>query len=102
MKLQIDTEKKTFKLESSQNLGEFIDKIQAMFPDWKEYKLETNVTINWSSAPTIIYRDRYPYWPYNSPPRIRYDLTVGSSSITDDPSILIGSSTTDTVYNAEI
>jgi|SRR6478736_5615492 len=63
MKLQIDTELKTIKLESQTNLKEFFEKIQNFLPDWAEYKLETNVTINWGAYP--VYRDPWYTHPYN-------------------------------------
>lgn len=58
MKIQIDTDKKVLRLESDVNLGEFMSKIKVLFPDgqWKEYKLETNVEIQWSNP---IYIDRW-------------------------------------------
>jgi len=62
MKIQIDTEAKTIKLEGQVILSEFIDKIEKLFPDgaWKEYKLETNTIIqNWGN-PIVI----NPYNPY--------------------------------------
>lgn len=69
MKLQLDTNSKTIKLEESINLGEFQELLEKILPNdqWKEYKLETNTTISWQS-PIII--DRYnpaPYYPWWSP-----------------------------------
>ena len=47
MKIQIDTDNKTIKLEDNISLNELFKKIKKLFPDneWKEYKLETNTTI---------------------------------------------------------
>lgn len=100
MKLQLDTDLKVIKLESSSNLGEFIEKIQALLPDWKDYKLETNVTINWNSAPTIIYKDRWPLRPwYGTVPCVTSSdanttlTNVGSGSILSSDSLSVGSTT---------
>lgn len=68
MKIQIDTEAKTIKLEGQVNLSEFVEKVEKLFPDgaWKEYKLETNTVIhNWANP--IVIRD-YPVWPYRHYP----------------------------------
>lgn len=62
MKVLIDTENKILKLEDSVNLGEFIEKIKVMLPNWKEFKIETNTVINWSS-PYIPYQA--PWWSYS-------------------------------------
>ncbi len=71
MKLQIDTDKKVLRLESDVNLGAFMVKLKVLFPDgaWKDYKLETNVDIQWTNP---IYIDRwhkptYPWWPTTIP-----------------------------------
>lgn len=69
MKIQIDTEKKVLRLESDVNLGEFLSKVKILFPDgqWKDYRLETNVEIVWSSP--IVYKPYYEYpwqFPYTT------------------------------------
>lgn len=63
MKLQLDTQAKTVKVEQSVSLSELVEVLERLLPNgqWKEYQLETNVTIEWNS-PTIIYRDRWPYY----------------------------------------
>lgn len=66
MKFQIDFDKKTIKVESNVNLGELVEKLQTMIPEWKTWKLETNVTINWSNPVTII-KEEKPSWPWNQP-----------------------------------
>jgi hypothetical protein len=76
MRLSIDTIAKTLKLENDINLGEFIEKIQTFLPDWKEYKLITNCTINWYNTPTIVPDiDPYPLQPYWN-----YPTTICSSA----------------------
>ncbi len=64
MKLQINTTEKTIKIEESVNLGELIEALKNMLPDWKKYSLETNATINWIS-PTYI--DIKPWWWVSRP-----------------------------------
>ena len=87
MKIQIDTDKKVLRLESDINLGEFMKKVKVLFPDdgWKDYKLETNVEIQWQNP---IYIDRwvqpyYPWWPTVTPTITCGDtagvLTTGST-----------------------
>lgn len=82
MKIQIDTTNKTIKLETSENLGEFMKALEQMLPNclWKEFKLETNTTINWGTP--IIWKTYpdypctpYPYTPYR--PWITY--TTGNN-----------------------
>lgn len=66
MKLQLDIVNKTIKLDESVNLGNFAEVLYKILPnDWKDYKLEINLIINWQ---TPIYVDRwvnptwYPWW----------------------------------------
>jgi len=68
MKIQLDTEKKTIKLESSVEMSKLIETLNKLFPnkEWKKFTLETNTTIqNWNS-PIVIHEhhDVYPrpYW----------------------------------------
>lgn len=80
MKLQIDFELKTIKLESDINFGEFVEKIQTMLPDWKEFKISTNTVIQWREYPVWRYR-RYNDWPWN---QIMYNTAnVGSFNYSD-------------------
>lgn len=65
MKIQLDTNSKTIKLEESVNLGELQELLEKFLPNgqWKEFKLETNTVINNWTNPIII--DRYvPYYPW--------------------------------------
>lgn len=81
MKLQIDFDKQTIKVEDNVSLGKLIETIEKMIPDWKEWKLETNVTINWSN-PIVIEK----YRPYRNPftwygePTLCSDKTTNYSS----------------------
>jgi len=45
MKIQIDTKAKTVCLEGSVNIGEFVNEIKAMLPDWETYTLEMKAVI---------------------------------------------------------
>jgi len=67
MKLQLDTVAKTIRLEEAAILGEFFAAIDLMFPDdaWKEFKIETNTIINWSSP--VVINPFTPYVPWNQP-----------------------------------
>lgn len=70
MKVQIDTDAKTIKLENEVSIGKLIEFLERLNidTDWKEYKLLTNTVIKWNEYPTIIYRDyHYPYNPYGRP-----------------------------------
>lgn len=66
MKIQIDTQAKTIKLEQSAKLSELNELLEKFLPngEWKEYTLETNTIINNWAAPIII--DRWRPWhnPY--------------------------------------
>lgn len=68
MKIQLDTDNKTIKLESNVELNELIKTLEKLLPKelWKEFTLETNVVINNWSNPIIIEKSRppYPYYPW--------------------------------------
>ena len=74
MKIQLDTNSKTIKLEESVNLKELFELLDRILPDnqWQEYNLETNTIISHWTNPIIIekYPPYYPYpWTtYDSPP----------------------------------
>lgn len=56
MKIQIDTNAKTIKLESCEKLSALFDFLTKFFPDgeWEDYKLQTNTQIvNWGN-PIIV------------------------------------------------
>lgn len=76
MRIQIDTELKTIRLEQSAKITELLDVVKKLLPEneWKKYTLETNVVINnWSNP---IYIDRY--IPYTYP---GWTITSGSATI---------------------
>jgi hypothetical protein len=60
MKLQIDMDNKTIKLEHDANLSDALVTIKNLLPnDWKEYKLLTSNTIDWTNP--IIIGKNYPW-----------------------------------------
>ena len=54
MKILIDTERKTIKVEEQINLADFLHEIKKLLPNWKEYEIEA-------------YQSTYTYIPYTSP-----------------------------------
>lgn len=65
MKLQLDTENKKIKLESTVKLKDLVKTLNSLFPnkEWKDYDLETNTTIVGWTNPIIINPPYYqPYW----------------------------------------
>ena len=59
MKIQIDTELKVIRLESTINLGEFMVAIKQLLPDsaWKAYSLEVSTNVMW-------WGNQYPTYPW--------------------------------------
>ena len=75
MKIQIDTINKTVKIESTVLLSDLIDLMRKLFPDgdWKEWHIEANSTIYWTTPYVYPYR-------YDSPYRYDYNKwTIGSA-----------------------
>ena len=67
MKIQItiqDEGIRTIKVEEKVNFGELINALEKLLPNglWKEFELETNVTINWGTYQPIVIKE-YPVWP---------------------------------------
>ena len=65
MKFKIDTDKKEIGIEQSDNLGEFMNILEKLFPDeeWKEYKLIPCFIFTNSPKPWV---QKDP-WPFSSP-----------------------------------
>ena len=57
MKIQLDTNTKTIKVEETVNIGELFELLKKMFPngEWEDFGLETQTTINWTPNPIIIW-----------------------------------------------
>jgi hypothetical protein len=56
MKLQLDTENKTIKLEKDVVLSNLIETLEKLLPhgEWKEFTLETNTVIHQWSNPVVL------------------------------------------------
>lgn len=79
MKLQLDTTNKTIKIEELVNLGELTETLEKILPNglWKEFKLDTNVTVTWGSP--IVVKEYLPYKnPYAPFPWITYGTGITS------------------------
>ena len=63
MKLQLDFDEKTIKIEERVNLGEFFNKLEEILPDlkWREFDLEVGSITNWMNP--IIINPITPYFP---------------------------------------
>jgi hypothetical protein len=70
MKLQIDFENKTIKIEEKVNLGKLFSHMEELFPDlkWREFDLEVGVLNNWVN-PIVIYLIEQ---PWTTPPYPAY------------------------------
>src|SRR5512133_1419602 len=69
MKIQLDTTKKTIKVQEDVKLSKLMDTLKKILPnnEWKEFTLETNTTISYWEHPIFIekYYPRH-HW-YESP-----------------------------------
>jgi hypothetical protein len=56
MKIQLDTENKTIKLEKDVVLSKLIETLEKLLPngEWKEFTLETNTVIHQWSNPVVL------------------------------------------------
>jgi hypothetical protein len=76
MKIQLDTENKTIKLEKDVVLSTLIETLEKLLPhgEWKEFTLETNTVIHHWSNPVVIPSvipypvppSPRPHWPWYS------------------------------------
>ena len=82
MKLQLDTTKKTIKLESNVKISELVKTPKKLFPngEWQDFTLETNVTIHGWSSPIFI--KTYPTVTYPTYPWYEKVWCDGSNSST--------------------
>ena len=70
MKIQLDTDSKTIRLESDVLLSKLITTLNSLLPnkEWKKYTLQTNTTINNWLSPIVI-KERYsPSCPWYEKP----------------------------------
>lgn len=82
MKLQLDTNAKTIKVEEDVNISELISKLKKLLPkgEWKEYTLHSNTKIEWYSYPIITYDYIRPWWENPVVTCDTNNLTISSSS----------------------
>jgi hypothetical protein len=75
MKLQLDTDNKTIKIDESVKLTKLMQVVKKLLPngEWQDFTLITNTTIQHWSSP-VIYKEyyptpSYPWWqqPWYSP-----------------------------------
>lgn len=61
MKIQLDTVKKTIKLEEDVKISSFVTLLKKLLPnnEWKQFTLQTNTTFQQITYPVII--KEYPY-----------------------------------------
>lgn len=70
MKMQLDSEKKTIKIEGNVKLSDLVNHLESLLPKdcklgyWKDYELETNVYITYWSNPIVIRDYNRPWWEY--------------------------------------
>ncbi len=66
MKIQLDYDNKVVTIENDVNLGDFVDRIQELLPEWDKWNLNTQTIINNWQNPIVI--DRYipnlPWWEH--------------------------------------
>lgn len=92
MKIQLDTTAKVIKVEETVNIGELISALEKLLPkgEWKDFKLETHTTIEWSTPVVIPYRPvvqpcvPQPLYPID--PWWRQPYITCSSNSTTEPS----------------
>ena len=98
MKLQLDTEKKTIKIEELVNLKDLVDLLEKLLPEgeWKNYSLESTIITNWNSP--IYIRDWWstPCTPYITTP-VRFNSGISGLNIKYDTN----DSITKSLFNIE-
>ena len=82
MKIQIDTNAKTIKVEGRVKLADLFDQLQKFFPngEWEEYEIETDTAI-YSTSP---YQHNYPYFVSRTALSGTSNITTSSTAIIDD------------------
>ena len=87
MKLQLDTDKKTIKIDESVKLTKLMQVVKKLLPngEWQDFTLITNTVIEHWSSP-IIYKEYYPtpnyYWwqqPWYNPTYI--NVGTGTNTV---------------------
>lgn len=69
MKIQLDTDQKTIRIEESVNLGELVKTLENLLPNelWKEFKLDVTVLNNWINPIPWIIEPYRPVSPITQP-----------------------------------
>ena len=64
IQIKITDSQRVISVEEKINFGELINALEKLLPNglWKEFELETNVTINWGTYQPIVIKE-YPVWP---------------------------------------
>lgn len=65
MKIQLDTENKTIKIEADVLLSKLVKTLESLLPnkEWEKYTLQTNTVIEHWSNPHVIH-EHYNSWPH--------------------------------------
>lgn len=92
MKIQLDYDNKTISLESDVLLNEFVKKIKAILPDWKQWTVRHMATIYTTYNPITIIDYTRPW--YIGQPYTVTNRTGFSASSNDGP--------TNGIYNLEL
>ena len=98
MKIQLDFDNKTISIENNVNLKEFIATIKKVIPDWQEWELKTNTTINWHYPYYQTYPYQHDWWNYP----LTTDGTGTSDINIDGNHTLATGSVTAGTYNVEM
>ncbi len=66
MKIQIDTDHKTIKIENDVSIEKLLNTLKKLFPnnEWKEFTLQTNTVIERFHSPIVVEKWREPYYPW--------------------------------------
>lgn len=107
MRIQLDSEKKTIKIEGNVKLSELVKYLESLLPRdcklgyWKDYELETNVSITYWSNPIVIekYTPYKPWWEYQPYYGTSSDLITNNCTTTINGNSIL---TTNCVYNLEL
>jgi hypothetical protein len=111
MKLQLDTTNKTVKIENDIKVSQLIKTLKSMLPnDWKDFTLQTNVTINNWTNPIVWPIVQPTIQPYYQPWYFGYQSNSGSyksyvntgSNLTNSLNSVSGSSLKAGIYNVEV
>lgn len=82
MKIEIDFDNKIITVKDSTTLGELVDKLKELKLDWKEYKLQSEISwypyYPWTTQPYFPFIE--PYKPWTTNPTVPYGNSIGIPS----------------------